>query len=452
MNITLNEILTNLSNCYKTIDIRTLAVFNEVWKNVVTRISFSIDEEKEDVKFDKRGELILVKAKLPFQKWSEIKEQFKGAQLKFIPPINKELDPSGTYPKVEIQLRRVIDLEDVVCYLSPQLEWPGFRLLITEVLQSQLIDKSERACVKYGYSNLKDFVKYELGLELNFHPQSQFIEAVAPVHAKIGDVRLTKDHLAVKIFNHCGLQPLYLTIEYNEKYFKRMEVPQIKDTINEIDMRLPYPDLDKVSDYNLNLELIHDELGLIHSHSVNICELVNKSGIVATPLFSALSNFLPNNALLEDLINPGKVIKSGRPQDVFESAICNFLSAAGFSTIALGKNENIKLGSGNIIGSADALAYDRVTGTLLVISCKTAIPNKSVIDQINSTSEQIKLRLPNLIYKFICVVPIIFTNQIAHAQKDEAKKFGVIVVDKPSLENLYKLAQVRSLDYSDLRG
>ena len=142
--------------------------------------------------------------------------------------------------------------------------------------------------------------------------------------------------------------------------------------------------------------------------------------------------------------------KSTKPQDIFEETICHFLSSAGLSAVYLGIHENLKDQLGNIIGSADILAYDKDTGTLLAISCKTSMPDHNSVDKIHNTSIAIKSRLPSFL-DVINVESFIFTTQIAEIQKEEAKKFGVTIIDKSALENLFNLAQERILKYDNLK-
>lgn len=448
---TIGELLTILHGCYKTIHINTLAVFDErAWVNVVTTINFSMEDHKEEVVSHPEGELVIVKAILPYDKLQDLKEWFKEGRLKFIAD--------------DIILSQNLDMDQLTCNLDRYVlpNWPAFHYENSVGnFKPEMSNKIKNQCAKFGYSDLRRLAKYELSvtescLERVSQSQSRFIEINIPVYAKIGkdSVKLTRDGIDITVAHHGDIKSLNLHAEYISTqnrglFFKTRSVPPSKEIMTDYTTKIDYIDDPRIE--SIILILMDKELGQIHDEYIIMRDLIVKSDMIIPPLFSALSIFLSKDKLKQTLLLPGSdAKKNNRPQDIFEETVCKFLSLAGFMSVRLNDNEEIRDASGNVIGSADVLAYDNNKGTLFVISCKTSMPDRNSVDRIKTTSKEIESKLPPTISKLINITPFIFTSQIAPAQKEEAQKYDVIVIDKLNLEELFGLAQTRQLTTNDL--
>lgn len=449
--ITLKDVIDNLSGCYKTIKINTLAVLESRWTNAITAITFSMDEEKDSINVRQEGEVVIIKAIFPFQQWSQIKEWLREARFKL--------------HNFDVYLSQNLDTGALTCnidlYAHP--EWPAFRYEHNYILPYNLAEKIRIACPKFGYNSVRTLVKYELfvsewAIDRISSSTISFIEVIIPVYTKIRKdaITLTKDNIEVPIVFHKEVNPLQLNAEYLDKQNRgkgliKQEISPGESIISEYYIQLNNKELEKNVSL-LKLSLLHKQLGILDEQYVPLRDLIIKSGIIRSPLFFAMSIFLQKDKLYQQLMSPGLNTKnkSTKPQDIFEETVCHFLSSAGLSAVYLGIHENLKDQLGNIIGSADILAYDKDTGTLLVISCKISMPDHNSVDKIRSTSMAIKSRLPSFL-DVINVEPFIFTTQITEVQKEEAKKFDVTIIDKSALENLFNLAQERTLKYDDLK-
>lgn len=449
---TIGELLTKLYGCFRTIHINTLAVFDEsAWVSVITTVNFSMDDHKEEIVSHAEGELIIVKAILPYQKLGELKEWFKEGRLKFL--ADGILLPQNT------------DLDQLNCnldrYTTPN--WPAFHYESSVGnFKPEMSNNIRNQCAKFGYGDLRPLAKYELliseyALDRIANAGNKYLEINIPIYARVekNSIQLNKNGISVVVSHHGQIKSLILQVEYiNQQnrglYFITRGIPPTTEIISEHALTLDYKEDENVQ--YLILTLTDKELGKLYEEYVTMRDLIVKSEIVNNPLFSALLIFTPKEKFQQILLAPGSdtAKKTVRPQDVFEETVSKFLSASGFSSIRLNGHEEIRDVAGNVIGSADIIAYDNNNGKLFVVSCKTSMPDRNAVDWIKASSQEVRDRLPEFLSKVIDVVPIIFTSQMSPALKEESKKYGVTIIDKPDLEELFGLSQTKQLTYNDL--
>ncbi len=455
MIIRLDEAFQHLSKCFKCVKIRTLAVLDgETWVNYITSITFTMDDLKEETISHPQDGVMVIEANLPFYKWQSIKEvwQKKG-----------RIDFSDS---IKINLVNNFDLDSINLSLSQYdlQEWPAFRFEHTAGQFSHTLqNKINKAVTKYGYEKAEILAKYKLGVSeyvsKRLNSYQPFIEIVIPIFSKIekNTVQLSTKEIQFNVICHKEIKSVQLNVEFinNMNHSIRLEqrgIPPSSDIISEINISVPckIEDLEKIT--IIKASLLHQELGVINDQYVTMRELIIKSGIIKPPLFAALNLFLSKDFLKEALLNPGKLEnKRHKVQDEFEINVCRLLAAAGIPIVWLGKNAGeLKTESRNVIGSADALAYDVSSGTLFIIECKSSMIDSDDIDKINTTTHEIKDRLSPSFSNAIDVIPIIFTSQIAHQQKEGASKLGVQIIDKPAIEELLTVSQTKSLTKEDI--
>lgn len=165
----------------------------------------------------------------------------------------------------------------------------------------------------------------------------------------------------------------------------------------------------------------------------SLTEMVaEKSYLANNPLAKMFAKFCILDKYKEMLLRPTASSKDGfrlRDADNFERAVQWLFSLCGFQTIWLGKDhEVIQDEQGRSSGSADLLCYysSDKEKTLVLVSCKTSVPDEKQIDMIKNLAKQQSEEMEELGVK---VVPMIVSSKSVNATRDKCISNGVSVID-----------------------
>ncbi len=449
MTIPLTAALDRLGSCYKTIEVKILAFKKgDSFTNITARILFSMDEATEERQSEEHNNLHLFTMRFPFTKWDAIRNELEEGIFR----VGKDIVITHNKLKVE---NLSIDHVASKCAPWPELAFESYSKMAVD------ISEVERGVKGFGYPHLASLRNYRFGHYWGPHNE-EIIKIVAPIYAKIESVKLSKDGVPEAVVSaHGELCPLNLTMELLGRNNMPLcesvhrELQHDQEAISELDITLEKIDITK-EEASLKISLIQPDIGEEINYSYRgIEELILENGLTPAPLMAALDLFMNKKELIACLENPETSRmhgKKARSQDVFEETVSKVLALFGFPSVHLGAYEVLnEKDSAKNSGSADVLSYDGKTGTLFVISCKSGITDKNAVDQILNTANKVMSRINNDILN---VLPTIFTSTEAVLIKEEASKFGVLVIDMLLMRRLLDVAQIRevTLDDMDLGG
>jgi len=470
---TLKDVLPHLITCYKSIDIRTLSINHEGrFINIATKITFSMDEVAKDTKpFHKEeGVLNVITDCLHIDEYRRIKTELaNGGKLKI----------NGT----EIDYLWDLDIDNFNGRFSEHTNnenaWPIFicdkdysyisdannpNSRITQQITNlfaTLNTSHKQALLRFGHDFVYKLIKKEIKIN-NFETSPRLV-VVLPVYARMENnkIKLTPDGKKLVIFlsHHKNVKPLLLLGEYTGGIFGSTVINNfgskipIKDNLiseTEIEQDIELAD---IKECRLALDLKHIEIGesINKDQNISIRDLILKSNFYPSPLYTALSLFMPKDELGKIIENPSKSHgKNMDVEDVFEEGVAKLLNVGGMPTVWLGKYEKLYAENGNNdIGSADLLSYLPEAGMLFVISCKTRISNNkpNLLSDIINTAGKVARHINNKIYK---VKPMVITNSEAGPLKKDGQENGVIVWDKKDLTRIIDTVKLSQLSKKDI--
>jgi hypothetical protein len=340
-------------------------------------------------------------------------------------------------------------------------EWPIWQAGLSqpkEVAPSKLVNTDteliEKCIKKFGYTDLETFIRHKLGIKGRNGTATWYFSV--PIYARISDVKINEEYLPViSVVHHKDLGPLKLSVtlksrNYEAKDHYSYDVVTGEEDYSKTKLVLPTIQKESADSDAFQLNLLHPVLGeVVDRKYSHVKELLLQSGFVSSPLFRAASLFFRDDALLHTLKSPKKSKKKDAPQIAFETAVGNLLTLGGFETVLLAGHDIFKDDSNIEIGAADILAYEKTSGTLLVIDCKITLTAGDIIDKIASTANLVKEQIKE---PLIDVIPVIVTSQCAADFCNRAQSLGVIVVDGQLIEQLYNQAKLRPLTLGDFKG
>src|SRR3989344_4950006 len=339
MSIPIEEALSYLESTYKSIEVKGIFFKKEErFINLALSISFSDELPNKKIEKEEKSKLISFKALYSLTQWKQIKEGLKSGKI--------SLDEEFFFDIKATHIES-LRLNIIPSIKNESTNWP-----ILETIQSSKWfigsinwEEVERGAKEFNYPHFASMRHYLLGFYLNSKGES-IIKISLPVYAKLISLNISEEIIPeIKIVLHDKLGKMNILAEildYKSSISKKgdetqLEVASDKEGLNYKVFNLKKIELLNEKDF-FKISLIHPKLG--EEIEINLET-------------SKISN-------LKD-----------KPQDIFEEKVNRFLSVYGFSSIRLGIYEDLKNKDSKIkIGSADILAYDRITGTILVISCK----------------------------------------------------------------------------------
>jgi len=474
---TLKDVLQHLMPCYKSIDIGTLAINHDnQFINIATKMTFSMDEPVTNTLPDQKehGAFRLIKCQLPINEYQRIKTELAtngklmicNTEIDFLWDLDIENSPNdsfyassghgSTWPVFMSHPNTYIGRPD-----NPRISDPIRNIFATLDINQEY----KRVLPDFGYGYIKHLIQNELEIRFEGSPQ---IDIVVPIYAKITDTKITQERkLNITINYHKDVSSLFLLGWYandtrginSGNFSEKIDKSESEKLILEKTITKTISSEDQ-KELNLYLELRYAEFtNPIYEEYHSVQELLLASKVYPSPLYTALSLFMPDDELLKVIEKPeaSKLYKdNGKKKeferwgasDVFEESVCKLLNAGGMSTIWLNKYEYFieKNREGQPLGSVDLLSYDSKNRILCVISCKLATPEKNYIDKIDEASQLIKARIDNE----ICDVrPVLVVNTKPIEAESVAEKADVIVVNSDGLKELFKLVKTRQITVKD---
>lgn len=188
--------------------------------------------------------------------------------------------------------------------------------------------------------------------------------------------------------------------------------PKGRAVIQDHVMTIPTPDLH--DDDEVEITLIHSEMGEVHKHRERARRYLSPED--SNPLHEALKLFCSSAELEKLLTSPHEAQgpdekKKKKPLDpaaAFEVRVTWILSLFGFSTILLSDHEVLRPpGMKYEQGSVDILAYSKEQGMFLTVACTTAALHERDFNNLSNMRGTLQDEV--LHSASLAVLPIIFT-------------------------------------------
>jgi hypothetical protein len=419
-------------------------------QNITTQIYFHDGSYEEQEKHELKNGLHIIihtyKIKINnFDNWTIKKKELNNKHLKFnefIINYNNSLDDNK-----EILLWRV------------ESGWPYCKYYEDEIEVQNNPFNSDGTYISLGYDSKLDAMTHLIDGNSYIDSNNKSITSIIlPIYCKIDDVVIYKNNsIMIKIKKHIKIKDLVLSARIDgipeENIYGAIKEKQvieriiIKNKRRIILKKIKCIEPLKHLTIKLNHELLEKE---IYFKRELIQDLLIKNNIFLSPLLEAVSLFLPYQEfkkMIEFRSNSKDYSKKIKEEDIFEDCIQKILCFGGISAISLGEYEKLKKEDSKVtIGSADILAYDEDSATLLIISCKSESISKEYINHIYNTAKIIKERISD---KRINVEPVIFIYQ-EQPNRNAFDLSNIHLLDKEKMNHLLSIIQTRKLLISDI--
>jgi len=174
----------------------------------------------------------------------------------------------------------------------------------------------------------------------------------------------------------------------------------------------------------ISVDFLHNELGLLDQQEMRMADFTMRT---PEPFSQTFALFDAGKNLEKHLLDP-------KDQEDLVASFSWLLEMIDIRSLKLGRDERVRENKTEK-GSADIIAYDSESNKVLVIDCTIGVPSESKIDKIRNTSNYIARRIT------FPVKTIIVSAAKSPAQKNQAQKYYVKILDNTDLEeliNLYK--------------
>lgn len=443
MDCTVGEIVGSLSQSFRSLDIRTVAVrADNQWENVVTSLFFSNEPPTDVLAAQKNllGRLSHVASSRnfalaffgwPFSRLSGFFQQIiKGSVSMGLESVKfRSFDPYSL--KVDRYLPRYLKGLDQWKLLGA--EGKASDMESANKLWPLVWDENRNANLD-GYDRIEELICDALGLaSQDFRRERDFVIGM-PTYARIAEVTPS----VVKIRKHYALDDLQLNLslerigKYESQTIERLQEPVDKSpSPSEGDLcikEIPFRFEDIKPDDRIVAKLICKEAPV----ELDISHIFVPLEKPLEPFAKTIFEFCGIDDYKKRLFSP-ELYRKGKKRDVateFEEAVSWLLSLAGYSVIRLGRYEILRTGEYEI-GSADLLAYR--DESLLVVECDTSMPDPKKMNYLLQVRGHLRSLLAE--YKRLSVMAAVFSSQDC-GSLDVPAEIGVI--DKHGIKRLFE--------------
>ena len=450
------EILPKLQSTYKSIEIKiACGNYQGKWINLLTRVNFvyedsvflnkQISENKQYMKLNVGQKFRICIKYIPMEEFVAL----SAAVLNGIVEINGILvhyEPVD-FQNYDMSFRQQSSVKD---------EWgefSGYRSRKQNIpyYTSQSIDFWNGDVIGLGYEDITEAIQLLVDKETRPGISFDFIVR-APFYCRLEKLNIEENKIKIVVKYHKNLDGIILQYrKYQSRdniglYNTESEIgaeafDQMSGmTAHEGDFKTwqidaEQPDMSQSHKHDAReISLFFQALGQKISYErKSLTEMIaEKSYLANNPLAKMFAKFCILDKYKEMLLRPTASNKDGfrlRDTDNFERAVQWLFSLCGFQTIWLGKDhEVIHDEQGRSSGSADLLCYysNDKEKTLILVSCKTSVPDEKQIDVIKNLAKQQSEEMEELGVK---VVPMIVSSKSVNAIRDKCISNGVSVID-----------------------
>ena len=172
----------------------------------------------------------------------------------------------------------------------------------------------------------------------------------------------------------------------------------------------------------ISVNFLHARLGLLDRQDMRMADFKIQT---PDPFSQTFALFDAGKNMEAHLLNP-------KNDEDFTASFSWLLEMTGIQSLKLGRDETVRENKTHK-GSADIIAHDHESNKVLAIDCTIGVPSESKIDKIKGTADYISRKIT------FSVKAVIVTAAKAPAQKDQAIKYHVKILDNTDLEKLIGL-------------
>jgi hypothetical protein len=430
---------------------------DEYWYNYLTAIRFTNEDpiviktrQPEDITL---SEFKIVDWALGIDKWDDVRNCLSASKLEF----------DGN----EILLGQPTEVGSISCNLSPgssyflDSNWSyydgDYPRRPPSMPDPELWRRSEAEFRALGFRDSYQAIGESLGIQLSqsVNARSEIIVG-APVYAKTSSVSFDGQTVLVRLTIHEKLSNAKLIVDLMRGREYGLTAGQKKngfvkelnsceftktDQFRNITLKHSFADVDLTG--ALEMRLIRGSLPL-ENQVFQVPSLLREhpSVLYGTdfPLAKVLDRFCGFDDLSKHVLSPESIKNAAK---IFERGLAWLLAISGlFIVIKLDEYDNLKIRETKFdLGAVDLLAYSIHSGEILLVSCKTNIPDDTKIAEIKQcASRLVKEGVLSGSTKFI---PLLATpRDVPQSVIETGKKDGVRIIDAEDLKTLLDCVQV----------